>query len=318
MDAVDLYWCLTCHRRLEVDGYSQAYCSPQCDTADRAPSKGLSLYSPPSQPTLSSLTDADDLEAEVCDPDDCSFSARLAPPIRNTWIGQGDAGILAWARSIPAGPPSDFSEPATVTAKPELISRAGAPVKPSLCMSRAQPAPPEPSRPILTPQQSLPSLSRDSRSIKSTSLVSLTTGSSSFSLPTPATGSLVGSLAVIDTSRQKGPKPGLLGGLKAHFCGLTSAGAGPSDEKRRSSTITRHDSEAGAAQSRPQKTRRAPSPVAFYHMPEEYSVKRKEASTRRTTKENARPATTTKYEAAAVEDHPAFRTRGRKTSRFPS
>ncbi|KAL7280827.1 hypothetical protein ACG7TL_005771 [Trametes sanguinea] len=312
MAAVDVYWCLTCECRLEVDSYSEGYCSPQCAPPPRPSSKALPIY-PSSANTSAHHAEHDDLDFEVYHIEDCSYSDGIPVPSNNSWIGQGDAGILAWARSVPAGAPSDISESSTYTKRPKLLENAGSRVKPSLYMSRAQPAAPEPSRPILTPQQSLPSLSRGSTSIKSTSLVSLTTGSSSYSLATPATGSVVGSLAAYDNSRQVGHKSGLFGGLKAHLRVLTAGAGAPIKEKQqRSSTITRHDSETGSIQSRPQKTRRAASPVAFYNMPEQYgAVKRKEAGLRPTTKENS-------YQPSAVEDHPAFRARGRKTSRYAS
>ncbi|CDO74686.1 hypothetical protein BN946_scf184671.g9 [Trametes cinnabarina] len=295
------------------ESYSEGYCSPQCAPPPQSSSKAYAIY-PSSANTSSHHTEPDDLDFEVCHIEDCSYSDHPAPSSHNTWIGQGDAGILAWAQSVPAGAPSELAaEPSTYTKRPKLLEHAGSRVKPSLYMSRAQPAAPEPSRPILTPQQSLPSLSRGSNSIKSTSLVSLATGSSSYSLATPATGSVVGSLAPHDTSRQVGHKSGLLGGLKAHLRVLTAAAGAPIKEKQhRSSTVTRRDSETGSIQSRPQKSRRAPSPVAFYNMPEQYApARRKEVATRPTTKESGHPS-------AAVEEYSTFRTRGRKPSRYAS
>lgn len=328
MDAVDLNWCLTCGCRIELvrvfpvypvdrpvtpaqDGNSQAYCSPQCHTAEMGSSSALKHY--PSSRQVSSYF-SDPLDDEVCHIEDCSFDAQLPSSASHSWIGRGDAGILDWARSVPTGAPSD-DEPATLT-RPKLLSLANGPVKPSLYMSRAQPAPPEPSRPILTPQQSLPSLSRDSTSLQSTSVVSLTTDSS-YSLATPATGSVVGSLAAFDTVRPMGGK-GLFSGLKAQLRVLSSTSS--LKEKQRSSTITRRDADTNSAAVRSQKTRRAPSPVSFYHMPEEYlPVKRKEVGVKAAaTKENAHPAPVSKYATSVVEDHPAYRARGRKPSRFAS
>ncbi|KAH9888898.1 hypothetical protein C8Q73DRAFT_655178 [Cubamyces lactineus] len=307
--AVDPYWCLSCGCRLEVDGYSQVYCSPQCHTAEKNSSPSIPRQSS-SRQSSSYFADFDDFEAEVCHIEDCSYSDNLPVPTRNTWIGRGNAGILAWAQSVPAGAPSD-DEPSGPT-KPKLLNGVCAPSKPSLYMSRAQPARPVPSRPILTPQQSLPQLSRGSPSLKSTSLVSFTTASS-YTLATPATGSVVGSLAAYDT-RQPGVK-GLIGGLKAHLSHLTTPAA-PQKEKR-SSTVTRRDTDTDL--SRAQKTRRAQSPVAFYHMPEEYAPKRRDAAARTVTKEKSQPASTNKYTSTtAVDDHPAYRARGRKTSRYPS
>ncbi|KAI0641872.1 hypothetical protein C8Q79DRAFT_1003322 [Trametes meyenii] len=313
MDA-DLDWCLTCGCRIEVNGYSQAYCSPQCHNVEMSSPSAVPFY-PSSNRTSSYASEPSHLEDELCYLDDCS-DTQLPSASRNTWIGRGEAGILVWAQSVSPGAPCD-DEPATLTVRPKLIDRARGPVKPSLCMSRAQPSPSEPSRPILTPQQSLPSLSRDSTYTNSASVLSLTTGSSSYSLATPATGSVVGSLAAFD-SRPAVGKSGLLGGLKAHLRAFSSAAA--PKEKQRSTTVTRRDSDAEVAPRPAQKTiRRAPSPVSFYHMPEEYApTKRKEAGTRAATKENATPAPVSKRPTAAVEEHPAFRSRGRKASRVPS
>ena len=177
-------------------------------------------------------------------------------------------------------------------------------------MSRAQPAPAEPSRPILTPQQSLPSLSRDSTSIPSASMVSLTTGSSSYSVVTPATTSEIGSLRDAAVPRSSLQQQNFLGGLKAQLRAWATSST-PQKEAPRSRTLTRNptihvaedsDVESGIGRAAP-KVRRPRSPVPFFYMPEQYPrEKRKEA-----TKENTLP-----------HDHPAHRTRGRKTSRMAS
>ncbi|KAI0629206.1 hypothetical protein C8Q77DRAFT_312704 [Trametes polyzona] len=270
---------------------------------------------PSSQHTPSFFSD--NLDDEVCHIEDCSPDAQLPSSPALSWIGRGDAGILAWAQSVPSGAPSD-DEPATLT-RPKLLDLARTPVKPSLYMSRAQPAPPEPSRPILTPQQSLPSLSRDSTSMHSASVLSLTTGSSSYSLATPATGSVAGSVAVYDCTRPAGGKHGLLSGLKAQLRVLSST-TSLKEKQHRSATVTRPDTNADLAASREQKTRRASSPVSFYHMPEQYlPTKRKEGAARGPAmKENAHAPPVSKRAPAAVEDHPAYRARGRKPSRFAS
>ncbi|KAI0763759.1 hypothetical protein BD413DRAFT_483567 [Trametes elegans] len=317
MDAVDLNWCLHCGCRIELGGYSQAYCSPQCHTAEIGSSSALQLH-PSSRQTSSYFSEPDVfVEEEPCHIQDCSFDEQPPPDLHNSWVGRGSAGILAWAQSVTAGAPLDADEPSTVTMRPVLLDRAGGHVKPSLCMSRAQPAPPEPSRPILTPQQSLPSLTRASTSINSASVVSLTTGSSSYSLATPATGSVVGSLAAIDC-RQTNGKSGLFGGLKAQLRVLTSTTS--LKEKHRSSTITRRDSDSDAASiNRAQKTRRAGSPVAFYHMPEEYGSGRRKEATRSAMQEKAHPPPpVNKRATATAEPHPAYRMRGRKASRLSS
>ncbi|EJF64184.1 hypothetical protein DICSQDRAFT_133851 [Dichomitus squalens LYAD-421 SS1] len=312
MDAVDLNWCLACGCRLEMEGCTP-YCSQNCLNSD-----GPSTSAFPSQQTLPSLIDRDsylhgdddDDDDESPNFDDCLAYSQCPSPIRNTWIGRGDAGIRAWAQSVPRGAPCESQETPSGTLKPKLLLQSRRPVKPSLCMSRAQPAPPEPSRPILTPQQSLPSLSRDSTSIPSASLASLTTGSSSYSVVTPATNSEIGSLRNPAVPRPTAPQHNFLGGLKAQLRAW-AASSTPQKEVTRSRTLTRNpavhiadtsDAESGTGRAAP-RVRRPRSPAPFFHMPEQYPrEKRKE-----TTKENTLPS-----------DHPAYRTRGRRPSRIAS
>ncbi|KAI0372793.1 hypothetical protein BV20DRAFT_978189 [Pilatotrama ljubarskyi] len=314
MDAVDVAWCLSCECRIELEPYRDGYCSPECAPPSASSS---SVFQPrvSSQKVSPYSSVRDSRSRNMHHIEDCPSDAHLPSTLSNSWIGGGSEGIKAWARSVSPGAPQADDESSTFIARPPILDRLAGRVKPSLCMCRAQPAPPEPSRPILTPQQSLPSLSRDSTSMNSTSVVSLTTDSS-YSLATPATGSVVGSLAVIDTARIAGGKPGLLRGLKEHLRAFSST---TSLKEQRSTTVTRRDAIADSAASRAQKTRRAPSPVSFYHMPEEYlPPKRKEGGVKPTMKENAHPAAASRRTTAAPEDHPAFRARGRKPSRYPS
>ncbi|KAI0819641.1 hypothetical protein BC628DRAFT_1332301 [Trametes gibbosa] len=309
MDAVDLSWCLTCGCHLEMEGDSQAYCSPECQP-EQVPAPSALKHYPSSQHTSSYFSDH--FEEDACHSEDCACEAPFPSSPAQSWIGRGSAGIMVWAQSVPLGAPSDYE-----VSRPKLLSSAAGHVKPSLYVTHTQSSPAEPSRPIHTPQQSLPSLSRDSTSIVSASVVSLTTGSSSYSLATPATGSVVGSLAAFDPPRAFGGKPGLLSGLKAQ---LRTLGTTSHKDKQRSSTVIRRDADSDAASSLVQKTRRATSPVSLYHMPDQFlPSKRKEAGLWTTaTKENAHPPPTSKRATTAVEEHPAFHTRGRKPSRLAS
>ncbi|KAH9852094.1 hypothetical protein C2E23DRAFT_860112 [Lenzites betulinus] len=306
MDAVDLSWCLTCGCHLEMEGDSSAYCSPECQPEEVSAPSVLQQY-PSSQRTSSFFSDHSE---SICHHEDCAWEAPFPPSPAQSWIGRGSAGIMVWAQSVPLGAPTGE------VSRPKLCIPAHG--KPSLYVTHTQSSPAEPSRPILTPQQSLPSLSRDSSSLVSASVVSLTTGSSSYSLATPATGSVVGSLAAFDCPRPLGGKPGLFSGLKAQ---LRTLGTTTHKEKQRSSTVTRRDADSDAAANRVQKTRRAASPVSLYHMPEQFlPPKRKEAPLRTTsTKENAHPpSAASKRAPTAAEEHPAFRARGRKPSRLAS
>lgn len=328
MDALDLNWCLACGCRIELVRLSTPsrtpssnpppqdvctpYCSQNCLNSDQPSTSAL-----PSYPTYSSFPHPDSIldEEDSYHYDDAPQDMLLASSARNAWIGRGEAGIRAWAQSIPSGMPYDTEDTHFGTLKPKLLQSPQR-VKPSLCMSRAQPAPPEPSRPILTPQQSLPSLSRDSTSIPSTSMVSLTTGSSSYSVVTPATGSEVGSLR---DSHVPNSNTNFLGGLKAQLRAWATSST-PQKDAPRSTTLTRKDTvrivDHDADSVPGLNVRRAPSPAAFFMMPEQYStIQHKETRSRAGTKENIHPAACRR---PAVEDHPAYRTRGRKASRIAS
>ncbi|RDX54345.1 hypothetical protein OH76DRAFT_1084529 [Lentinus brumalis] len=316
MDAVDLNWCLACGCRIELD-VCTPYCSQSCLNSDRPSTSAHKSYSPLSsfvaaEPQSVFDDDDEDFCLDICPQD--SHSAHRASPSRNAWIGRGEAGIRAWASSIPRGASPELEETASGTLKPKLLLQPPD-VKPSLYMSRAQPAPPEPSRPILTPQQSLPSLSRDSSSIPSTSMLSLTTGASSFSVVTPATRSEVGSLREAPAPRTTNNN--FLGGLKAHLR-LWTASSSSQKEVPRSSTVTRKETvriveESDVESTAARMIRRQASPPAFFAMPEQYQPKRREPGARTAAKENACPST-----ARAADDHPAYRTRGRKVARVAS
>ncbi|KAH9935873.1 uncharacterized protein BXZ73DRAFT_45275 [Epithele typhae] len=313
MDAVDVNWCLSCGCRIDVEGPSP-YCSQTCMNSD-VPSAAVW----PSQLTLSSLErdsilddDDDDILQDVLPPPPTPSS-----PPRNSWVGRGEAGIRQWASSIPRGAPNDHDDVPTATLRPKLLLQSSSPVKPSLAMSRAQPAPAEPSRPILTPQQSLPSLSRDSTSALSASVLSLATGSSSSSVVTPATGSEVGSL--YDSSRLRSfAGPGsFLGGFRAQLKALV-APPSPKKDAQRPTTLTRvHEvhvvdgSDTDSIVDYPTfKVRRTASPVSLYYTPE--MAARKGLSSK--SKEN-QPLSSRR---PATGDHPAYRARGRKALRVPS
>ncbi|KAI1796573.1 hypothetical protein LXA43DRAFT_563997 [Ganoderma leucocontextum] len=305
MDAVDLNWCLACGCRIELDGCTP-YCSQNCLNSD---SPSTSAY--PSHRTLPSFDERDSFHHDEDDDsyhDDSLPDPQPSSPARNTWIGRGDAGIRAWAQAIPRGAPSESEDTPSRTLKPKLLLQPRKPVRPSLCMSRAQPALPEPSRPILTPQQSLPSLSRECSSIP-TSMVSLTTGSSSYSVVTPATTSEVGSYHDAPLSHPAAQQHNFLGGLKAQLRAWATSST-PQKEAPRSSTLTRtpavhiaDDSDAESVLGHVSKVRRPRSQVPFFHMADQYPREK----SRGATEENAYP-----------QDHPVYRTRGRKASRVTS
>ncbi|KZT09877.1 uncharacterized protein LAESUDRAFT_603437, partial [Laetiporus sulphureus 93-53] len=185
MNAMDLNWCLTCNRYIDVDG-AAPYCSPECYASDRPSMASSSYLSARRHAEHNAAFASAESVSELDDCDQCSsrFGNILDPNGSSRWIGKGDAGIHAWASDVPAGPPE--AEPTMSLADlkpPSLILSSRRPLPPSLCMSRPTPAAAEPSLPICTPLLP-PSASSSSSRCPTDS--AYTTPSSSFFLATPA------------------------------------------------------------------------------------------------------------------------------------
>ncbi|KAH9840103.1 uncharacterized protein C8Q71DRAFT_689248, partial [Rhodofomes roseus] len=170
--AMDVNWCLTCDRHIDVEAYAP-YCSREC----------LALASP-----VYNAFDNAPIAESISEFDDCDLCSRLESSLptteRSRWIGKGDAGISAWARDVPPGPPSGLDTVISTAdlRPPKLLQTTRRPVPPSLCMSKTIPAP-APSGPSRSVLSSLPSLS--SQCPTNTSVASLTTPSSSLPPSSP-------------------------------------------------------------------------------------------------------------------------------------
>ncbi|KAA1468756.1 SET domain-containing protein [Dentipellis sp. KUC8613] len=177
---MDTDWCLSCNRHL--DGVAGVYCSPECYDNDNPSSSApsdifeQSQYSHP--PATSSST--------------------------NRWKGNDHAGILAWARDVSPGLPSEPSssrDSSPRTPRPKLLDMHLQPLRPSLFVSSPRPAQPEPSKPILTPQSSDHAVfhrhSADDLSMTTSFLTEsvVTPASSRFQSPAPQKPSVLGALA---------------------------------------------------------------------------------------------------------------------------
>ncbi|KAH8093738.1 hypothetical protein BXZ70DRAFT_378081 [Cristinia sonorae] len=338
MDAIDVAWCLGCNTH--IDG-SAAYCSKQCQNNHAALSSLPSRYQtpPPLHPhrshsqlfvqTPSALSAVEDLDFSDDHIDlalDRAFETHHISA-KAAWIGKGEAGIYAWARDIPPGPPEDAEElhvkPSSPQAhtfrQPELILSQKRPVRPTLCMSKTIPAPPEPSRPILTPQQSLPSIS--SHSVTEASLTSLTTALSSLSPATPASPA---SRAIDDTDPPSAEtqKPlTLMGNLTAHLrsWAASSHHSSSGKVKVRSPTVTRRAQETPLVY---ETFHRCQSPTAFLpdHLAGFPAEKPLSLVEKDCGEDMSCSAFSNKqsYRQGRLEDHPAFRLRGRKAARAVS
>ncbi|KAH9975876.1 hypothetical protein BGW80DRAFT_68507 [Lactifluus volemus] len=129
---MDTQWCLTCNRHLENS--DQVYCSSECYNEDN-----------PST-TPSSIMDYHD-------------SSLLSQPIPSLglWPASNHQGILAWARNVPPGLPSDERTPSPRrrTSRPVLLSTgmSSRPLAPALSVA-SSPVHAQPSHPIQTPRSS--------------------------------------------------------------------------------------------------------------------------------------------------------------------
>jgi len=342
MDAIDVAWCLGCNRYL--DGPA-AYCSTQCHN-DHAPlsARPQRYQTPPPQQSHSqsfshsrSALSADDnslLQDFQLQPAHDLLVETLPVSSKAAWIGRGDAGIYAWARDIPPGAPDEAddlhnhkpaSSPQVHTFRqPDLILSQKRPVPPTLCMSKTHPAPPEPSRPILTPQQSLPSMSSSLHSVTEASLTSLTTALSSLSLATPAS-PISDAIEETDPPSAETQKPlTLMGNLTAHLrsWAASSPHSGSGKAKVRSTTVTRRQLDSPVGQYR------ARSPVCMFPLPD-HLVSFPTEKSRPLVAEKEYGGSSDMLSSPALsylssrqlqrtDDHPAFRLRGRKTARVVS
>ncbi|THH06654.1 hypothetical protein EW146_g9543, partial [Bondarzewia mesenterica] len=137
------------HPSLQEDGRLGAYCSQKCYNSDN-----------PSSQVPSSLFHQSDLAPPL----PSSSSSSLS------WTGNDYAGIVAWARQVSPGLPSDLHQVDSNTPslppkdkvlhRPKLLSICRRPLPPSLSVSSPQPVLPQPSRPILTPNSSSSSAAR--------------------------------------------------------------------------------------------------------------------------------------------------------------
>ncbi|KAF9820889.1 hypothetical protein IEO21_01116 [Rhodonia placenta] len=203
MDAMDINWCLTCNRHIDSDP-SVPYCSRVCYASDQPSSS--SVYPCLRQAEYASAA------TSVCDSDDydeSEYEPSLPSTERSQWIGKGAAGIEAWARNVHPGPPCPLEHAlSTSDLRPKLLLPHRRPIPPTLCMSKTDPAPPAPSKPILTPHRSLAS-----QCTPGASTASYTTPASSLSLATPVSEHAF----VLPSAAAHDGKPGLIGALTKQF-----------------------------------------------------------------------------------------------------
>ncbi|KAI0272664.1 hypothetical protein BC834DRAFT_1030688 [Gloeopeniophorella convolvens] len=173
---MDMQWCLTCNRYLE--GSDELYCSSECYKQDNPSTTPSSLF-------------------EYQDP---AAISQAGPSLTSRWPGSDHEGILAWARDISPGLPSEERTPSPrrrQAAKPALLSTGMSPrpLAPALSVA-SSPVHAQPSNPIQTPRSSErahPSLYHQSAGDFSTTTTSFVTDSvaTPFSAPAPDPAALV-------------------------------------------------------------------------------------------------------------------------------
>ncbi|EPT00949.1 hypothetical protein FOMPIDRAFT_1145731 [Fomitopsis schrenkii] len=289
MDAMDVNWCLACSRHIDVEG-NAPYCSRECYVSDQPSTSALAS---PIYISADNAFAADNI-SELDDCDLCSrYESSLPTTERSRWIGKGDAGIYAWARDVPPGPPSgpDYPSPTADLRPPRLLQTSRRPVPPTLCTSKTIPAsaPSDHARPILS---SLPSLS--SQCPTNTSVVSLSTPASSMSPVSPLEASPAPCPPSATTAAVKA---GLISALTAQVRSWTV-----SKECPRSQTVTRQSRTASAIRARPLPP--IDDPAFVFHESKDCFGYELDGSWGPSTEK-----------LPLTDDHPAFRARGRSSSR---
>ncbi|KAI0726765.1 hypothetical protein C8Q72DRAFT_844490 [Fomitopsis betulina] len=287
---MDVNWCLACSRHIDVEG-NAPYCSRECFASDQ-PSTSSALPSP--------IYNCADCADNISELDDCALCSRYESELptteRSRWIGKGAAGIYAWARDVPPGPPSGphCSSSTADLRPPKLLQTTRRPVPPTLCTNKTIPAsaPSDYARSVLS---SLPSLS--SQCPTNTSVVSLSTPASSMSPVSPIEASPVPCLPAATTTPVKA---GLISALTAQVRSWTA-----SKECPRSQTVTRQPRTASAI--RPRLCFPIDDASLVFHEPKDCFGYELDGSWGPTTEK-----------LPLTEDHPAFRARGRPCSRARS
>ncbi|PPQ65761.1 hypothetical protein CVT26_000362 [Gymnopilus dilepis] len=315
---IDIDWCLTCEKR--VHG-SSLYCSPECQ--EHAATTDAYSYPPP-EPSSVDQDDDDVIFHTIDDAPSTSFESR--------WSGNDFAGISAWAAQVPAGAPAGgLSSPSEEYSCPESSSgatyRPSPPnllkphrrlVPPSISYASPPSALPPPSTPLeLSPRRrvSLQSVSQVANA--STGQTSLRTAATESSLvATPASSQPV---AIASASR----KPSILDGMYSHVHSWVSHSPSnnqpqtplPPQEQARSSCKA-HTTTFPSVKvaSSPQSFHGHADQATVYWMAGTVIVDPPH-SKRRDNYEASRgrkPSVETSYHH---DEHPSFRTRGRKASR---
>ncbi|KAI9511539.1 hypothetical protein F5148DRAFT_974962 [Russula earlei] len=280
---MDTQWCLTCNRHLESS--DQVYCSSECYNDDN-----------PSM-TRSSLFDCYD-----------SSSVQQPVPPLTMWPASNHEGILAWARNVSPGIPSEERTPSPrrPASKPVLLSTGMStrPLAPALSVA-SSPVLAHPSHPIQTPRSSerpRPSFYHQSAGGFSTTTTSLATES----IATPISGEDEAVTSPAEAPRP--PQSSMIGAFAKHvrtWVGNSSSRQVPPPKR------SPQDPAVAGVDPTPLSLARSRGTSSLYVADEDVLLSKDVfVDWLGRPKQPSKPL----YEPAP-RDHPAFRARGRKAAR---
>jgi hypothetical protein len=243
--------------------------------------------------------------SSIMDIHDSSSIQQPAPPL-SLWPASNHEGILAWARNVPPGLPSEERTPSPrrQASRPILLNTGMStrPLAPALSVA-SSPVHAQPSHPIQTPRSSErphPSLYHQSAGGFSTTTTSLATDS----VATPVSGE-----DERITSPAEVPRPtqhSMIGVLAKHvrtWVGNTSSRQTPPPKR------TPQDPAVAGVDITPYLLPRSREALSL-HLADDDVLPEKEAGWLGLPKQPTKP-----LQLPAPRDHPAFRSRGRKAAR---
>lgn len=276
---------------------TDAYCSAKCRGQEQPPA-AVNRY-------------IDDTSDSYSDDDILCYHEIHPLPNKSHWVGNGSAGIAAWAANVSPGAPSiplnNIYRSTSAYLAPKLLLPHKRPIAPTLSMSVSHPEPPHPSLPILTPQQHMATLS----------LSSSGDGGSTLTDPFIATPS---SASVPHNSGHY--QNGVLGALATHVKSWVkpTQPSPPSSTHKKPRVVAKH------VEPSIQKFRSDPVCVVSPSLSSDGSsdddylwvapkAAAKDKSSRAPPVEHPRGRLAVEIPLAVRDDHPAYRSRGRKLSR---
>jgi hypothetical protein len=299
------------------------YCSAECLTSDRPsiPTAPLDLPYRTNSSSLHTLSDSDrDAPYDT--------ASQISP---NCWRpGSDHEGIRLWAANIPHGssdgtlpskPPRASSRSSSRPMRtPKLLLSNLRPAVASLCMSTVQPSFPEPSKPLITPQQSITSMNF-AKSAGSMTMSSLHSAITDSVIATPSSARVANTICTEQQQEQKYNMPHMLDTLAVHVRSWVAPFPQPQHKyasshrasKQATFPIDPFTQFHGGLHSVFDDSGSDDDLVHEVWWAKEGSIEKKNSTVRR---KPSRPMQPRHRQSVTVsDDHPAYHARGRKISR---